>query len=56
MGEVVLIVFGKLLVKIDKGSEDVIGKLIVLVIGVCVCNLLGFEVDGDLVWNYKYVL
>lgn len=47
---------GKVIVIGDKGIEELIVLVIVVVIGVCVCELLGLEVDGDLVWIYKYVL
>lgn len=54
-GDVMSIVFGKTMAKIDKGLEDSIGMLAASVIGVCVCESLGSEVDGDSARIHCYV-
>ena len=56
MGEATLTAPGKISVKTDKGTEEVIGKAIVLATGARARNLPGLEADGDLVWNYKHAL
>ena len=56
MGEATLTAPGKISVKTDKGSEEIIGKAIVLATGARARNLPGLEADGDLVWNYKHAL
>ncbi|SMO36172.1 dihydrolipoyl dehydrogenase [Paracoccus laeviglucosivorans] len=56
MGEATLTAPGKVSVKTDKGTEEVVGKSIVLATGARARNLPGLEADGDLVWNYKHAL
>jgi len=56
MGEASLTAPGKISVKTDKGTEEVIAKSIVLATGARARELPGLEPDGDLVWNYKHAL
>ncbi|QQA41393.1 dihydrolipoyl dehydrogenase [Pelagovum pacificum] len=53
MGEARLAGKGKVIVKIDKGEEEVTSKAIVLATGARARELPGLEADGDLVWTYK---
>ncbi|MCW9044624.1 MAG: dihydrolipoyl dehydrogenase [Pseudopelagicola sp.] len=56
MGEATLPAKGKVTVKTDKGSEELISKHIVLATGARARELPGLEADGDLVWTYKNAL
>ncbi|MFN3526765.1 MAG: dihydrolipoyl dehydrogenase [Paracoccus sp. (in: a-proteobacteria)] len=56
MGEARLAGPGKVVVKTDKGTEEVSGKSIVLATGARARELPGLEPDGKLVWNYKHAL
>jgi dihydrolipoyl dehydrogenase len=56
MGEATLAGNGKVVVKTDKGSEELVGKNIVLATGARARELPGLEADGDLVWTYKHAL
>ncbi|MFT6023179.1 MAG: dihydrolipoamide dehydrogenase [Ascidiaceihabitans sp.] len=47
---------GKVSVKTDKGTEELIAKNIVLATGARARELPGLEADGDLVWTYKHAL
>jgi dihydrolipoamide dehydrogenase len=47
---------GKVSVKSDKGTEELIAKNIVLATGARARELPGLEADGDLVWTYKHAL
>ncbi|MGV6810653.1 MAG: dihydrolipoyl dehydrogenase [Brevirhabdus sp.] len=56
MGEATLAGKGKVVVKTDKGSEELVGKNIILATGARARELPGLEADGDLVWTYKHAL
>ncbi|MCF2872761.1 dihydrolipoyl dehydrogenase [Octadecabacter sp. G9-8] len=56
MGEATISGKGKVTVKTDKGTEDVMGKNIIVATGARARNLPGLEPDGDLVWMYKDAL
>ncbi|KMW57868.1 Dihydrolipoamide dehydrogenase [Candidatus Rhodobacter oscarellae] len=56
MGEASLPAKGKVLVKTDKGSEELTAQAIVLATGARARELPGLEADGDLVWTYKHAL
>ena len=56
MGEATLAAKGKVSVKIDKGTEELTAKHIVLATGARARELPGLEADGDLVWTYKHAL
>ncbi|MFT6088896.1 dihydrolipoyl dehydrogenase [Sulfitobacter sp.] len=56
MGTAKLAGKGKVLVKTDKGSEDLTAKNIVLATGARARNLPGLEADGKRVWMYKDAL
>jgi dihydrolipoamide dehydrogenase len=56
MGEATMTAKGKVSVKTDKGTEEVLGKNIVLATGARARELPGLEADGDLVWTYKTAL
>ena len=56
MGEASLPKKGSVLVKTDKGSEELTAKAIVLATGARARSLPGLEADGDLVWSYKHAL
>lgn len=56
MGEATMTAKGKVSVITDKGTEEVLGKNIVLATGARARELPGLEADGDLVWNYKTAL
>ena len=47
---------GKVLVKTDKGTDDLEAKSIILATGARARELPGLEADGDLVWTYKHAL
>ena len=56
MGEATMTAKGKVSVKTAKGTEEVLGKNIVLATGARARELPGLEADGDLVWTYKAAL
>lgn len=56
MGEATLPAKGKVSVKTDKGSEELMAKNIVLATGARARELPGLEGDGDLVWTYRDAL
>ncbi|MDN3710845.1 dihydrolipoyl dehydrogenase [Paracoccus cavernae] len=56
MGEATLTGPTKLSVKTDKGTEEIIGKAVVLATGARARELPGLEPDGKQVWNYKHAL
>ena len=56
MGEATLPAKGKVLVKTDKGTEELTAKNIILATGARARELPGLEADGDLVWTYKHAL
>ena len=56
MGEATLPAKGKVSVKTDKGTEELVSKNIVLATGARARELPGLEADGDLVWTYKHAL
>ncbi|MBR9843010.1 MAG: dihydrolipoyl dehydrogenase [Rhodobacteraceae bacterium] len=56
MGEASLPGKGKVVVKAEKGSEELSAKHIVLATGARARELPGLEADGDLVWTYKHAL
>ena len=56
MGEATIPAKGKVSVKTDKGTQDLIAKNIVLATGARARELPGLEADGDLVWTYKHAL
>jgi len=56
MGEATLPAKGRVSVKTDKGTEDLISKAIILATGARARELPGLEADGDLVWSYKHAL
>ncbi|MDP1670058.1 dihydrolipoyl dehydrogenase [Phaeovulum sp.] len=56
MGTATLAGQGRVAVKTDKGSEELVGKSIVLASGARARELPGLEADGELVWTYKHAL
>ena len=56
MGAARLAGAGKVVVKTDKGEEEISAKHIVLATGARARELPGLEADGDLVWTYKHAL
>ncbi|MBT6191809.1 MAG: dihydrolipoyl dehydrogenase [Tateyamaria sp.] len=56
MGEGAIPAKGKVSVKTDKGTEDLVAKNIILATGARARELPGLEADGDLVWTYKAAL
>ena len=56
MGTATLIAKGKVSVKTDKGTQELLSKNIVLATGARARELPGLEADGDLVWTYKTAL
>jgi dihydrolipoamide dehydrogenase len=56
MGEATLTSKGKVSVKTEKGTQEVVGKNIVLATGARARELPGLEADGDLVWTYRTAL
>ena len=56
MGAARLAGAGKVVVKTDKGEEEISAKHIVLATGARARELPGLEADGDLVWIYKHAL
>ncbi|MEO0703865.1 MAG: dihydrolipoyl dehydrogenase [Pseudomonadota bacterium] len=56
MGEATLTAKGKVSVKTDKGTEDLVAKNIILATGARARELPGLEADGKRVWTYKHAL
>ena len=56
MGEATLPAKGKVSVKTDKGTEEIMATNIILATGARARELPGLEADGDLVWTYKHAL
>ncbi len=56
MGEGSVPAKGKVMVKTDKGTEELTAKNIILATGARARELPGLEADGDLVWTYKHAL
>jgi len=56
MGAATLAGQGKVVVKTDKGTEDLSAKAIIVATGARARELPGLEADGDLVWTYKHAL
>lgn len=56
MGEATLPAQGRVSVKSDKGTEELVGKNIILATGARARELPGLKADGDLVWTYKHAL
>ena len=56
MGEASLPAKGKVSVKTDKGTEELVAKNIILATGARARELPGLEADGKLVWTYKHAL
>ncbi len=56
MGEATIPAKGKVSVKTEKGTEELVAKNIILATGARARELPGLEADGDLVWTYKHAL
>ncbi len=56
MGEATLPAKGKVAVRTDTGTEELIAPAIILATGARARELPGLEADGDLVWTYKHAL
>ena len=56
MGTATLPAKGKVSVKTDKGTEELVSKHIILATGARARELPGLEADGDLVWSYRHAL
>lgn len=56
MGTATLVAKGKVSVKTDKSTEELLAKSIILATGARARQLPGLEADGDLVWTYKHAL
>ena len=56
MGEATILAKGKVSVKIDKGTENLTAKNIVLATGARARELPGLKADGKLVWTYRHAL
>jgi dihydrolipoamide dehydrogenase len=56
MGAATIPAKGKVSVKTDKGTEELVAKNIILATGARARELPGLEADGDLVWTYKHAL
>ena len=56
MGEATIPAKGKVSVKTDKGTEDLVAKNIILATGARARELPGLEADGERVWTYKHAL
>ena len=56
MGQASLPAKGKVVVKTDKGNEELSAPHIVIATGARARELPGLEADGDLVWTYKHAL
>ena len=56
MGEAKLAGKGKIAVRTDKGTEEIVAKSIILATGARARDLPGLEADGKRVWSYKHAL
>ncbi|NBE08468.1 dihydrolipoyl dehydrogenase [Paragemmobacter ruber] len=56
MGEATIPAKGRVIVKTDKGSEELTAPAIILATGARARELPGLEADGDLVWTYRHAL
>ena len=56
MGQATITGKGKVSVKTEGGTEELLAKNIVLATGARARELPGLEADGDLVWTYKHAL
>ena len=56
MGAATLPSIGKVLVKSDKGTDELTAKSVILATGARARELPGLEADGDLVWTYRHAL
>mgnify|MGYP001800286126 FL=1 len=56
MGEATIPAKGKVIVKGEKGTDELTAKNIVLATGARARELPGLEADGELVWTYKHAL
>ncbi|MEL7416266.1 MAG: dihydrolipoyl dehydrogenase, partial [Pseudomonadota bacterium] len=56
MGEASIPAKGKVTVKTEKGTQELIAKNIVLATGARARELPGLEADGERVWTYKHAL
>ncbi|MEC9196597.1 MAG: dihydrolipoyl dehydrogenase, partial [Pseudomonadota bacterium] len=56
MGSATIPAKGKVSVKTDKGTEELVAKNIIVATGARARELPGLEADGDLVWTYKHAL
>ncbi|MEM6942089.1 MAG: dihydrolipoyl dehydrogenase [Pseudomonadota bacterium] len=56
MGEATVPAKGKVMVKTEKGTEELAAKNIILATGARARELPGLEADGDRVWTYKHAL
>lgn len=56
MGNATVTAPGKVQVKTDKGTEELVAKNVVLATGARARELPGLEADGELVWTYRHAL
>ena len=56
MGEATLKGDGRVAVRTDKGTDEIMAPNIILATGARARELPGLEADGDLVWTYKHAL
>ena len=56
MGSATIPAPGKVSVKTDTGTEELVAKTILVATGARARELPGLEADGDLVWTYKHAL
>jgi dihydrolipoamide dehydrogenase len=56
MGAATIPAKGRVSVKTDKGTEELVAMNIILATGARARELPGLEADGDLVWTYKHAL
>ena len=56
MGEATIPAKGKVSVKTDKGTEELVAKNIIVATGARARELPGLEADGKRVWTYKHAL
>jgi dihydrolipoamide dehydrogenase len=56
MGAATVPAKGKVSVKTDKGTEELVAKNIIIATGARARELPGLEADGDLVWTYRHAL
>jgi dihydrolipoamide dehydrogenase len=56
MGAATIPAKGRVSVKTEKGTEELVAKNIILATGARARELPGLEADGDLVWTYKHAL